>query len=186
MLLVAKTRRGKSTLMLRLARHAMQTEPRRAVVLVDPHRDLAAAALCLVPTDRTPDVVFLDVADRERPFGLNLLDVGLGWDRDRAVANTLSIFQHEWGDRFWGPRMEDAFRFSLLSLFDANAALCAADPIGGRAAQHTLLEVPTLLSDARFRRDLLGSVSDPSVVRGGQTTSNPWSGVSSKSSSILF
>jgi hypothetical protein len=163
-LLVAKTRRGKSTLMLRLARHAMRTEPRRAVVLVDPHRDLAAAALCLVPPERTSDVVFLDVADRQRPFGLNLLDVGLGWDRDRAVANTLSIFQHEWGDRFWGPRMEDAFRFALLSLFDANAALCVADPIGGRAAQHTLLEVPTLLSDARFRRDVLGSIADPSVT----------------------
>jgi hypothetical protein len=164
LLLVAKTRRGKSTLMLRLARHAMQTEPRRAVLLVDPHRDLAAAALCLVPPQRTADVVFLDVADRDRPFGLNLLDVGLGWGRDRAVANTLAVFQHEWGDRYWGPRMEDAFRFALLSLFDANVALCAADPLNGRAAQHTLLEVPTLLADARFRRDVLSSVSDPSVT----------------------
>jgi len=163
LLLVAKTRRGKSTLMLRLAHHAMQSEPRRAVLLVDPHRDLAEAALGLVPRSRAGATVFLDVADRARPFGLNLLDTGLGWDRDRAVANTLAVFQREWGDRYWGPRMEDAFRFALLSLFEANAALCAADPKAGRAAQHTLLEVPTILSDTGFRREVLGLVTDPGV-----------------------
>ena len=74
LLLVAKTRRGKSTLMLRLAQHAMQSEPRRAVLLVDPHRDLAEAALGLVPPERDADVVFLDVADhgaavRPQPAG---------------------------------------------------------------------------------------------------------------------
>jgi uncharacterized protein DUF87 len=163
LLLVAKTRRGKSTLMLRLAHHAMQSEPQRAVLLVDPHRDLAEASLGMVPQRRGDATVFLDVADRDRPFGLNLLDTGLGWDRDRAVANTLAVFQREWGDRYWGPRMEDAFRFALLSLFEANAALCAADPKAGRAAQHTLLEVPTILSDTGFRREVLGMVIDPGV-----------------------
>jgi hypothetical protein len=163
LLLVAKTRRGKSTLMLRLARHAMQARPRRAVLLVDPHRDLAEAALGLVPDERTADVVFLDVADREHPFGLNLLDTGLGWDRDRAAANTLAVFQHEWGERYWGPRMEDAFRFALLSLFEANVALCAADPVDGRSAQYTLLDIPTILSDLNFRRQVLSTVSDPSI-----------------------
>src|SRR6266571_1657029 len=63
LLLVAKTRRGKSTLMLRLAHHAMESGPRRAVVLVDPHRDLAEAALSMVPRARGDATVFLDVAD---------------------------------------------------------------------------------------------------------------------------
>jgi Helicase HerA, central domain len=163
MLLVAKTRRGKSTLMQRLALFAMQTEPRRAVLLVDPHRDLAEATLCQVPAERRADVVSLDVADRARPFGLNLLDTCLGWDRDRAVANALAVFQREWGDRYWGPRMEDAFRFALLSLFEANVALCTADPARGRCAQYTLLEVPTILSEPGFRRQVLSSVADPTV-----------------------
>ena len=163
MLLVAKTRRGKSTLMQRLALFAMHREPRQTVLVVDPHRDLAEAMLCLVPAERRPDVVFLDVADHPRPFGLNLLDTALGWDRDRAVANALAVFQREWGDRYWGPRMEDAFRFALLSLLDANVALCQADPVGGRAAQYTILEVPAMLSDAGFRREVLSSIADPSV-----------------------
>ena len=79
------------------------------------------------------------------------------------MANALSVFQREWGERYWGPRMEDAFRFALLTLFDANVALCAADPVGGRATQHTLLEVPTILSDTSFRRQALSAVTDPSV-----------------------
>src|SRR5205823_1652449 len=128
LLLVAKTRRGKSTLMLRLAQHAMAAEPRRAVLLVDPHRDLAGQAVALVPSDRESDVVFLDLSDTARPAGLNVLDVGLGWDRDHAVGSALTVFQREFGDRYWGPRMEDVFRFALLTLVEANAARCSADP----------------------------------------------------------
>jgi hypothetical protein len=163
LLLVAKTRRGKSTLMQRLASFAMQVTPRRSVLVVDPHRDLATAVLSVVPAERREQVVFVDVAERRRPVGLNLLDTGLGWDRDRAVANTLAVFQREWGERYWGPRMEDAFRFALLSLFEANLAICGADPEHGRSAQYTLLDVPTMLVDARFRRDVLARVSDPGI-----------------------
>jgi hypothetical protein len=163
MLLVAKTRRGKSTLMQRLARHAMLSNPRRAVLLVDPHRDLAAALLGIVPAERTGDVVFLDVADSAHPFGLNLLDTGLGWDRDRAVSNALAVFQREWGDRYWGPRMEDAFRYALMTLFDANLQICEADPVGGRSLQYTLLEVPAILSDTLFRREILSTLQDPTI-----------------------
>jgi hypothetical protein len=163
LLLVAKTRRGKSTLMQRLAHHVMQAEPRRAVFLVDPHRDLAEALLGVVPPERAGDVVFLNVADVARPFGLNLLDTGLGWNRDRAVNNALAIFQREWGDRHWGPRMEDVFRYALMTLFEANIVASHTDPVHGRARQHTLLEVPPLLSDALFRHEVLDSIEDQGI-----------------------
>jgi len=134
----------------------------RCVVLVDPHRDLALAALSLVPRERQADVVYLDVSNRRRPFGINLLDVGLGWDRDQATANTLRIFRREF-DGFWGPRMEDAFRFAVLALFEANEALCAADPRLGRSAQHTILDVPAVLERRPFRRQVLKRTRDPIV-----------------------
>src|SRR5207253_7804953 len=172
-LAVAKTRRGKSSLLLRLAQHLMQigtsvgrgaaVDDRRCVVLVDPHRDLAAAALALVPRERLSDVVYLDVSNRRRPFGINLLDVGLGWDRDQATANALRIFRREF-DGYWGPRMEDAFRFAVLALFEANEAMCAQDPRGGRGAQHTILDVPAVLERPGFRRQVLKKTSDP-VIR---------------------
>jgi hypothetical protein len=163
LLLVAKTRRGKSTLMLRLGQHAMGARPKRAVLLIDPHRDLAEDALGLVPPEREADVVFLDLADARRPVGLNLLDVGLGWDHGRAVNNALTIFQREFGDRSWGPRMEDVFRTALRTLVAGNAARCAVDPISGRAAQYTLLDVPALLRVDGFRRSVLAQIDEPGI-----------------------
>ena len=167
LLLVAKTRRGKSTLLQAVATYVLAwpvaaASERPALVIVDPHRDLVRAVLSRIPPERRSDVVYLDVADQVRPFGLNLLDVGLGWSRDKAVANTLTIFQREF-DEYWGPRMEDAFRFALLTLFEANESMFAADSVGGRARQHTVLHVPPLLADPAFRRTVLVGVSDPIV-----------------------
>ncbi|TME25707.1 MAG: hypothetical protein E6I75_27325, partial [Chloroflexi bacterium] len=65
--------------------------------------------------------------------------MGLGWDRDQAVGNALRVFKREF-DAFWGPRMEDAFRFALMALFESNEAICRIDPIAGRSSQHTVLE----------------------------------------------
>ncbi|HTD77416.1 MAG TPA: hypothetical protein VK898_07260, partial [Chloroflexota bacterium] len=164
LLAVAKTRRGKSSLLLRMAQHLMHASgERRCVVLVDPHRDLAISALGLVPQKRQADVVYLDVSNRRRPFGINLLDTGLGWDRDQATANALRIFRREF-EGYWGPRMEDAFRFAVLALFEANEALCAEDPRGGRSVQHTILDVPAVLERPGFRRQVLKKTRDP-VIR---------------------
>jgi hypothetical protein len=173
LLAIAKTRRGKSSLMLRLIHHLMlagTTGPggrgagsgKRCIILVDPHSDLATAALGLVPAERYEDVVYLDIANRKRPFGVNLLDVGLGWDRDQAVGNALRVFRREF-DAFWGPRMEDAFRFALMALFEANEAMCHVDPEQGRSSQHTVLEVPDLLGIPRFRNGVLKRTSDPAI-----------------------
>jgi hypothetical protein len=106
-------------------------------------------------------VVALDLAHAARPFGLYLLDTGLGWGRDEAVANALTVFRREF-DRFWGPRMADAFRFALLTLYEANATLCATDPVG-RRRQHTILAVPALLTEEQFRKSVLTLVSDPVI-----------------------
>src|SRR5260370_27972572 len=112
LLAVAKTRRGKSSLLLRMVHHLMDSGgDRRCVVLVDPHRDLAVSALGLVPRARLGDVVYLDVSNRRRPFGINLLDVVLGWDRDHATTNALRIFRRAI-DRRLGPPLEDASRSS--------------------------------------------------------------------------
>jgi hypothetical protein len=169
LLLVAKTRRGKSSLLLRLAQAVMDaprglpTTP--TLILVDPHADLADAALGLVARHRASDVVFLNLADHRRPVGLNLIDVGLGWDRDAAVnRNALAIFKKEFTG-YWGPRMEDAFRFALFALYEANRAICTADPNEGRDQQYTVLQVPALFSNRDFRRRVLRQVDDPMVTR---------------------
>jgi hypothetical protein len=174
-LLVAKTRKGKSGLLRRLWLQHVTLENARppAVVLVDPHSDLAQQALALVPAGRQADIVNLDVGCAlRRPFGLNLLDVGLGWSRDQLVENALRVFKHEF-DNFWGPRMELVFRMALLLLVDANQRIVTADPTGGRDRQFTILEVPRVLEDDHLRRRLLAQVPDPQIQALWRTYFNP-------------
>jgi hypothetical protein len=164
-LLVAKTRKGKSGLLRRLWQQlvTLPTEPAPTVVLVDPHSDLADAALGLVPPSRQSQVVHLDVGRASRrPFGLNLLDVGLGWSRDQLVENAPRVFKHEF-DNYWGPRMELVFRMALILLVEANERLVVADPSGGRDRQYTILEVPRVLEDDQLRARLLAALPDPQI-----------------------
>ncbi len=129
----------------------------------DPHSDVASVALGLVPAERHAQVVHLDVGQAvRRPFGLNLLDVDLGWGRDQLVENALRVFKHEF-DRFWGSRMELVFRMALVLLVGANRRLVAADPSGGRNRQCTILEVPRVLEDDVFRGRLLQDLPDPQM-----------------------
>lgn len=164
-LLVAKTRRGKSSLLLRIAQHIMAEGidgQRAGLVLGDPQGDLALATLGLVPPHRQPDVVYLDLGQRRRPVGLNFIDVGLCPYRDRAVAVTLLTVRRHF-EGFWGPRMEDAFRFALLTLYEANETLCNVDPRHGRTHQYTLLDVPAVLAMPAFRQKAMERVRDPLV-----------------------
>ncbi len=74
-LIVAKTRRGKSTLLLHIASHLMERmasgHERMLLVVVDPHQDLAEAVLSQVPSEIEDRVIYLDAAHRERPPGLH-------------------------------------------------------------------------------------------------------------------
>ncbi|HEV2236351.1 MAG TPA: hypothetical protein VGR57_06775, partial [Ktedonobacterales bacterium] len=175
-LTVAKTGKGKSTLLLHLARAIMEDTAAKTLdsssvppsgapgmVLLDPHGDLVTAALGIVPEARHDDVILVDLADRAYPVGLNPLDVTLGRERDKAVENLLQIFTHIW-QPFWGPRMENALEFALKTLYEANEALVAADPQAGPDQQFTLLDVEPLLSLPSFRHSLMGRVRDPKLL----------------------
>lgn len=162
LLLVAKTQMGKSSLLLHCIRYLLDEE--RALLVVDPHSDLARAALALVPPGREGDVIHLDLGDPEHPCGLNLIDADLGWGRDLAVANTLDLFKRQFPDA-WGFRMEDAFRHGLLTLYHANERRCVADPAGGRDGQYTILDLVPLYTNLAFRRRVLREeVGDPAIA----------------------
>jgi hypothetical protein len=72
----------------------------------------------------------------------------------------LQIFRREFSQA-WGFRMEAAFRYGLHTLFEANQAICRADPRNGRQRQYTILDLPPLLMDQKFRASVLKLVSDP-------------------------
>ena len=160
-LAIAKTGKGKSTLLLALAQAALVEE--LGLVLIDPHGDLAEAALALIPEDRRDDTLLVDLGDREHPIGLNLLDVTLFPDRDKAVSNLIAVFSQIWKN-FWGARMESALEAALKTLYEVNEAEVAADSQDGPDRQFTLLDVTALLTYAGFRHGLLGRVRDPALL----------------------
>ena len=125
---------------------------RLLLVVVDPHQDLAEAVLGIVPSGLKDQVTYLNLADHERPVGLNLLDVALFPSRDRTAENVITMMNRLWPQN-WGPRMEGALRAALMSLHEANQAR-------PREEQYTLLDVVPTLSSSDFREEVLKQVPD--------------------------
>ena len=183
-LLVAKTGKGKSSLLQHLALARLNLDEdansagrtatlvassppptaaarhiRSGLVVVDPHGDLVRGLLPLVPAQRRDDAILVDLADTAYPIALNPLDALLGRDRDKAVESLLAILSQIWS-KFWGPRMQNALEYALKSLYEANEVLVAADSHDGPDRQYTLLDVAPLLTTPSFRKEVLASVGD--------------------------
>lgn len=134
---------GKTTVALRLI--CADIEAGHAVAVLDPKRQLIEDVLSIVPQHRIDDVVVID-ASEDRPVAFNPLDVA-GRDPDVVVDGILAVFKAAFHDG-WGARTEDIFSATLRTLGRASTP--------DRPA--TLLDIPTLLTDANFRRQQVGRV----------------------------
>jgi hypothetical protein len=147
---IAKSGKGKSSLLLTLALAAVQ-DPMQGLCLVDPHGDLIDAFLGLVPDHRRADVRLIDLAETAYPVGLNFLDVVAFPDRDQLVSHLLATFASIW-PLAWGPRMESVLEMALKSLYAANVQLLERLGDEARGRQYTLLDIPALLSVSKDDR----------------------------------
>lgn len=121
--------------------------------LIDPHGDLADEIINSIPRSRTWDVVYFNPSDQEFPIGFNPI-VGIPRHAQPVVAaNMIATFRSIWGDS-WGPRMEHILANALAPLLEY-----------GETRPVSLLALPQLLTNGRFRREVLKTVDDP-VVRG--------------------
>jgi type IV secretory pathway TraG/TraD family ATPase VirD4 len=130
----------------------------RPLVLVDPKRQLVDFISERVPVELADRVVIIDAAD-ENPVGFNPLDA-VGRNREVVVDGILSAFKAVFEDG-WGPRTEDLLHAGLLSLATAGES---------RGEPYTLLDLPRLLTDAPFRRSVIGAIA------GDQTLASFWAG----------
>lgn len=123
------------------------------VVVLDPKKQLIDDIASRVPEHRVDDIVILDASDAH-PVGFNPLDV-TGRDPDVVVDGIMAVFEAMFADGF-GPRSSDIFSAGLRTLARASTATRPA----------TLVDIPRLLTDARFRRQQVGQVQSDMALGG--------------------
>jgi hypothetical protein len=145
--IIGQTGTGKSTLLLNLIRQDLVAG--HGLALLDPHGDLAEAALAHIPSARSNQLVYINPADAGRPIGFNPLS-RVPDDLKPVVADgVVSAFRHVWPES-WGPRLDYILTNAVRALLDVPGA--------------TLLMLPRLLIDEGFRVRLVERhVRDPIV-----------------------
>lgn len=144
---VGKTGTGKTTLLRNLI--LQDIEKGRGVGLVDPHGDLAEELIGCIPSWRTDDVLYFNPADSDFPVGFNLVRPSILGRKHLEASELVAAFKHLWRDS-WGPRLE-------YILYAAVAALMECENV-------SLLGVPRMLVDARYRAWVLKQVRDPIIL----------------------
>jgi hypothetical protein len=142
LLVTSPTGAGKSTVLEHLC--AADFAAGRGVVVIESKGDLVHRLADLIPAGRRGDVLIFDPADA-RPAGFNLLAGGKE-AADLITDHVVGQFRALYAG-YLGPRSEMLLRAALLTLSQA-------------AGPWTLCEVMPLLSNAAFRRRLMGGVND--------------------------
>jgi hypothetical protein len=148
--LVGQTGTGKSTLLLRMARHDIRAG--RGVAVLDPHGPLVESLLRSIPEERIDDVVLLDVTDLERPVPFNLLRIydesrlGYRVARDLLIDDLYHYFRRSYHSETMGPIFETHMRGMLALLLGNKPAQPPRVP--------NLMHLSLLYSDESARRRL--------------------------------
>lgn len=116
--------------------------------VIDPHGDYALSILRRIPAERAQDVIYFNPADTDFPVAFNPMEVTDPKLKTHTVSELIGVLKRMFES--WGPRLEYILRYSLLALLDYPDA--------------TMLDITRILTDKRFRRDVLQYVQDP-VVR---------------------
>jgi len=150
MYVIGQTGSGKSTLLNNCILQDILTG--RGFAFFDPHGDSAELIIDSIPKSRIRQVVYLNPSDTSFPLGFNPLRGVPVELQAAATANLIAAFRSIWRD-FWGPRMEHVLSNTIAAL------IAYPDHLGV-----SLLAIPKMLTDDRFRRRILRHVSDPIVL----------------------
>src|SRR3989338_6672993 len=115
---------------------------------VDPHGDTAEKLINYIPSWRINDVVYFNPADAEYPVGFNILEAVSERHKHLVASGMMGVFKKIW-ENMWSSRMEYILNNTILALLDNQGS--------------TLLGINRMLSDAEYRKRMIGNVTDPVV-----------------------
>ncbi len=149
---IGQTGTGKSNFISRLIEQDILSG--QGVGVIDPHGDLIEDILGKIPNERVEDVVLFDPSNMERVVGLNMLEYDPRFPEHKTfiVNELMDIFDKLYDlKQTGGPMFEQYTRNALMLLMD--------DP----EVTYTLMEVPKVLSDEKFRHKLLAKCKNTLV-----------------------
>ena len=141
---VGPTGSGKSTLLAGLI--AADIAAGHSVLVLEPKGDLVQDVLAHVPADRRDDVVVIE-PDSDRPVGLSVL-AGDRRDAEQRADQAVGLLTELHGGI--GPRSTDLAMHAFLAI--------------SRLPDGTLCDIPILLTNPAFRRQVLAQVGDGLVI----------------------
>jgi hypothetical protein len=143
---IGKTGMGKSTLLLNMI--VQDINHGNGVAVFDPHGDLVERILDYIPSRRINDTIYFNPADTEYPIAFNPLHNPNNIPKHLVASGIVQVFKKIWIDS-WGPRLEYILRNAILALLEQPG--------------NTLLAIPRLLIDDRFRNKIIKQVKDPII-----------------------
>ncbi len=147
MYVIGKTGTGKSTMIANMVIDDMKKG--HGIAVIDPHGDLSEILLDYVPSHRINDVCYLDPANKDFPFSINILEVKDPEQAELIASGIISIFQKLYSFS-WGPRLEYILKNTLLTLVKIPGS--------------TLVDIPRILTDRNFRQKILAKLDDPVLL----------------------
>lgn len=144
--IIGQTGTGKSALLELLTISDIYSPYGFAVI--DPHGDYALNVLRRIPEERVKDVIYFNPADADFPIAFNPMEVYDKKLKSHTATELIGVLKRMFES--WGPRLEYILRYSLLALLDYPDA--------------TMLDITRILTDKKFRMEVLEYVEDP-VVR---------------------
>lgn len=149
--MIGKTGVGKTTLFETMMEQDMHEG--KGFCFIDPLGDAIENLLKKIPTQRAKDVILFDPSDTKYPLGLNLLEYKNPEERDFLIQEVIEIFYKLFDPNrtgIVGPQWEHWAR---------NAALTVMNNPGGGS----LIDLPRLFTDDKFRELSVANVRDPIV-----------------------
>lgn len=116
--------------------------------VIDPHGDYAQHVLSFIPERRIDDVVYFNPADTSYPIGFNPLEVTDPSLKGHISSELVGVLKRLFAES-WGPRLEYILRYTLLALLDY--------------PNSTMLDITRMLTDKKFRTNVIGYIDDPVV-----------------------